>query len=83
MDVAAQLAEQMSNARRRQEWWDTHYDELLARYPEQFVAVIGHEVVAARANLDDLLDDLEQSHADEQFEADIEFVTGDHGSLVL
>ena len=37
--------------RERQLWWDAHYAELLALYPERFVAVKDGEVVATSEDL--------------------------------
>jgi hypothetical protein len=73
----------LAEAQARQAWWDDHYDELLTRYPDQFVAVMKNEVVAANRDLDELIAELANRHPDTQFDADIEFITAEHGSLVL
>jgi hypothetical protein len=46
----------------QQEYWDQHQPELQRHYPDQFVAVLGGEVVATGKNLPELIAALE--HAD-------------------
>jgi hypothetical protein len=79
----ARLCQLFEEGNARRAWWDEHWDELVARYPDQFVAVVGREVVGARADLSDLLDELDELYPGERPVAEIEFVTADQGSLVL
>ncbi len=41
------------------EYYEVHYEELLAKYPEQWVAIFNEEVVGASADYDQLLADLQ------------------------
>ncbi len=53
-DVSEELRE-LEEAKATWRWWEEHYEELLAQYPEQFVAINkDREVVAAAAHLTDL-----------------------------
>jgi hypothetical protein len=38
-------------ARQEQDFWEQHWGEFLTKYPEQFVAVLNGEVVAADSDL--------------------------------
>ena len=40
------------------QFFDAHYEELLEKYPEQWVAVFDEQVVGAGFDFDQLLDDL-------------------------
>jgi hypothetical protein len=44
----------MKAAEVEQEFWREHWEEMLARYPEQFVAVFGGNVIAHGSDLQDL-----------------------------
>ena len=46
---------QLQRLRRDAEYYHAHYEELLARYPEMWVAIYEEEVVGAAADLRDLL----------------------------
>ena len=58
-------------------WWEEHYDELLARYPEQFVAIDKNRVVvAAAATLDALANLLAAQGLDFHRDIDTKLLTG-------
>lgn len=50
----------LQEAERARTFWNAHYDEFLARYPDQFVAVHDGRVIASSAHLVDLLDQIER-----------------------
>lgn len=68
-----------------QEFWNENYQRLLRAYPEQFVAVdrASGEVVAAEAELETLVTDLEARNLDPVRDVLIEFLTATAGSLIL
>jgi hypothetical protein len=41
-------------------WFEAHYQELLAQYPEQWVAVLDHHAIGADPDIDQLLHRLHQ-----------------------
>jgi hypothetical protein len=41
------------------QYLQAHYDELLDRYPERWIAIFEEQVVGTASNLDELLDGLE------------------------
>ena len=45
-----------SEAEREWAFWQSHFDEYLAKYGDQFVAVADDEVVASAADLESLTD---------------------------
>lgn len=51
----ASAREGLRAAEVEQAFWDEHYREFLAEYPEQFVAVQDREVVAVAADLSQLI----------------------------
>src|SRR4051812_22132699 len=51
-------------AEREQDFWRQHYGELLKQYPDQFVAVLDGQVVAASADLQRILKTLKQQGID-------------------
>lgn len=59
-------------------WVDEHYDELLARYPEQFIAVKNRRVTASDADLDALLEKVPDSP-----HTCIKLITRDKTEIVL
>lgn len=67
----------------RQLWWDAHYAELLAIYPERFVAVKDGEVVATNEDLFVILDDVHALGLRSPEDVSIEFVTGRNNSWLL
>lgn len=69
--------------RERQLWWDAHYAELLALYPERFVAVKDGEVVATSEDLFLILDDVHALGLRSPEDVSIEFVTGRNNSWLL
>ncbi len=66
-----------------QQFWNEHHEELLERYPEQFVAVKDGEVVAANADLALLVYELRDMSLDPRTDVAIEFVTATLGSQLL
>jgi len=71
-----------SIARARRAFWDAQYHELLARYPDQFVAVRDDEVVAHRCCLRDLALELNERGLDPR-ETWIEFMRATDRSVML
>ncbi len=68
---------------RIQAFWNDHYQELLAEYPEKFVAVKEGSVVESNDHLAGLVDDLERSGLDIRTDVWIEFITARSASLLL
>jgi len=66
-----------------QRFWEVHYDDLLKRYPEQFVAVRDDKVVAANPDLALLIYHLRDMGLDARADVAIEFVTARAKSLLL
>ena len=53
------LVRRFQRARESRAFWDAHYRDLLAQYPDQFIAVNDGEVVARARHIWDLVQDLE------------------------
>jgi hypothetical protein len=66
-----------------QRFWDAHYAELLATYPEQFVAVKDGRVVATNTDLALLVYELRDHGIDARTDVAIQFITAKSGSLLL
>lgn len=64
-------------------FWAEHHDELLAGYPEQFVAVKDGEVVASNTDLALLIYDLRDQGLSPRTDVWIEFITANVGKLLL
>ncbi|MDE3096019.1 MAG: hypothetical protein KGK07_08460 [Chloroflexota bacterium] len=77
-----QAKERMLEAAEEQEYWDRHYDEVLAKYPDQFVAVKDGVVVGAESDLAQLIFVLSTRHIDIR-DTWVRFVTEDHSKLLL
>jgi hypothetical protein len=73
----------MDEARQIREFWAQHHDELLAVYPEQFVAVKDGEVVAANPDLAMLVYELRDKRLDPRKDVLIEFITARASTLLL
>ena len=74
-DVSEDLRER-EEAMAKWRWWEEHYDELLAEYPEQFVAIDkNREVVAAAAHLTELHAIVTDMGLDFSDDVDTKFVT--------
>ena len=57
-------------------WWEEHHAELLARYPEQFVAIDkNREVIAASPRLGDLYDTITAMGLDFSTDVDSNYLT--------
>lgn len=50
----------LEGLKRNGEYYEAHQDDLLARYPEQWIAVFNEQVVGADADFDQLLDSLDE-----------------------
>ena len=72
----------MIEAEEQQRFWDSHYDELLSRYRDQFVAVKDREIVRAEPDLAQLILVLSTKHIDIR-DTWVRFVTEDHSKLFL
>lgn len=64
-------------------FWEEHYAELLAGYPEMFVAVRDGHVVAANPDLAFLVYDLRDKHLDPRKDVAIEFISSNSARLLL
>lgn len=78
-----ELEEGMREAARECAFWQAHHDEFFARYPEQYVAVAGEEVVAAHPDLPVLLEELARLGLRPSGDVMIEFVTNEASRLLL
>lgn len=66
-----------------QQYWDEHYAELLAQFPEQFVAVKDGAVIASHRDLAMLIYVLRDRGMDVRTDVAIEFVTSRADRLQL
>lgn len=73
----------LEESRAIQAFWDHHYDELLAQYPEQFVAVKDEKVVAADADLARLVYKLRDLNLDPRTDVAIEYISSESSKLIL
>ena len=74
-DMAEDLRER-EEAMATWRWWEAHYDELLERYPEQFVAIDkGRQIVGAAAHLTELRDLVTEQGLDFHEDIDTKFLT--------
>ncbi len=46
---------ELERFKRDTQYYEVHWDELLERYPEQWVSIFNEQVVAASPNLDEVL----------------------------
>ena len=75
-DVSEDLRER-EEAMATWRWWEEHYEELLARYPEQFVAIDkNRDVVGAAATLDELANLVATRGLDFHRDIDTKLLTG-------
>ncbi len=75
-DVSEGLRE-LEEAKATWRWWEEHYEELLAQYPEQFVLIDeNREVIGAYPNLTDACDGATERGLVLGDDADVEFITG-------
>ncbi len=75
-DVSEDLRER-EEAMATWRWWEEHYDELLPRYREQFVAIDkNRDVVGAAATLDELANLVATRGLDFHRDIDTKFLTG-------
>ena len=65
-----------------QAFWETHYGELLERYPDQFVAVSDGVVIATNPDLQQLIQDLEHRGIEPR-RIWVRFVTADPHRIML
>ncbi len=77
-----QAKRRMREAEEQQQFWDSHYDELLAKHRDQFVAVKDGRIVGAEADLAQLIRVLSARHIDIR-DTWVRFVTEDHSKLIL
>lgn len=61
---------------------DTHYEELLEKYPEQWVAIYNQQVVGAAPDFDELLTELQEVGIPIE-RAVVEHLTGQEEVLIL
>jgi hypothetical protein len=66
-----------------EKFWADHYEELLARYPEQFVAVRDGDVMASNPDLAMLIYDLRDKNLSPRTDVAIQFISSRSGSLLL
>ena len=78
----ASAREGLRAAEVEQAFWDEHYREFLTKYPEQFVAVKDREVVAAAADLSQLILILSTREIDVR-ETWVRYLTDDPTKLLL
>ncbi len=74
--------ERMQEAAAQQAYWDEHYDEVLAKYRDQFVAVKDGAVVGAEPDLAQLMLVLSTKRIDIR-DTWVRYVTEDHSKLLL
>ena len=82
MPSPEELEELWERAEAEQAFWDSHYSELLSKYPDQFVAVHDGEVVATAFDLRDLVRDLEALGL-QPSDVWIEFMRATHRTVLL
>ena len=82
MPSLEQAKQRMIEAAEQQEFWDSHYDELLSKYRDQFVAVKDGKIVGADPDLAQLVLVLRVRHIDIR-DTWVRFVTEDHSKLIL
>ncbi len=74
-DVSEELRE-LEEAKATWRWWEEHYEELLAQYPERFVAINkDREVIASFHCLPDLSDAMHAKGLAFGKDIDAEFIT--------
>lgn len=73
---------ELERFQREVDYYETHREELLARYPEQWVAIFNGEVAAADPDVDRLLELLEERHIPKE-KAFVERVTDRDDLLIL
>jgi hypothetical protein len=55
-----ETAKHLEHFNRDTEWYRAHRDELLARYPDQWIAIYGEEVVGAAEDAEELIAELQE-----------------------
>jgi hypothetical protein len=73
----------LAEAARLEQFWATHYQELLRAFPEQFVAVRDGEVVASNPDLAMLVYELRDRHLNARTDVAIQFISSRSGTLLL
>ena len=74
-DVSEDLRER-EEAMATWRWWEEHYEELLAQYPEKFVVIDkDREVIGAYPHLVDASDAVEAMGLEFTKDVDLEFIT--------
>ena len=81
--VAAQLLPSFEEAASIQRFWDQHYPELLADYPDKFVAVANGVVVASNSDLALLIYDLRDKGLNPRTDVAIEYISSKSATLLL
>ena len=64
-------------------WIETHYAELQALYPDQYVAVVNGKVVAHNLTISELLAQLRPTYGDATSELAIKFIYKETPAIVL
>jgi hypothetical protein len=78
----AALRTALKAAHAEQEYWESHWEEMLTRYPEQFVAVFEGNVVAHGSDLRDLYESVVEAGIDPP-SAWVKYITDTPPLLVL
>jgi hypothetical protein len=78
----AEIQEELARFHRNVEFGQAHYDELLERYPEQWVAIYGENVVGAGPDKLQLINELRQRGVPTE-QTFFDFFTNDDTILVV
>ena len=82
MTTDAEIALRSEHAREERAFWDAHYLELLAQFPDEWVAVCDGKVITRAEHIWELIDDLRARGIDPR-DAWITFLNATHRSLCL
>ena len=64
-------------------WIDRHYDELKARYPHEFVAVLNGNVVDHRKDIKKLTKRLDEKYPNDANDIAVEYITPEKVVMIL
>lgn len=77
-----QAKQELMEAAEQLKFWNSHYDELLSTYPDQFVAMKDGQIVGAEPDLLRLIAVLGSKHIDIR-DTRVRFITADYSKLIL
>jgi hypothetical protein len=77
------LVEKMKEFEANTEWVDTHYQELRATYPDEYVAVWTERVVGHSNDLPALMNTLETMYPQDYRQIPVEYISTEDVHLIL